>query len=205
MQFHCNFIGVKSIKEKHLKKLTGSASYAILGIGWGLVLFLNKFLNRFRRKTLSSQPNAVPLTQAQANASLSAKLQADLAKLREADSELLAVEQDIQGDIMVLAGVIVGASVTLTATPVDSNGNPVTLPVGAKPPVWMSSDTTLLTLAPSADGLSAVATGVAPGSPTVSVASPDLPNSPSGSASEPVSATAPPPPPTVFGFVITQA
>jgi hypothetical protein len=49
--------------------------------------------------------------------------------------------------------------VTLAITAVDARGNPAKLD-GA--PVWASSDTALLTIAPAADGLSCVATAVGP-------------------------------------------
>jgi hypothetical protein len=43
---------------------------------------------------------------------------------------------------------------TATLTPVDSVGNPTTLPAGTPPPVWASSDPAV-TVTPAADGLSA--------------------------------------------------
>ncbi len=50
---------------------------------------------------------------------------------------------------------------TLTISPKDKKGKPA-LVDGV--PVWASSDETVVTVVPSADGLSAVAAGVAPGS-----------------------------------------
>jgi hypothetical protein len=49
--------------------------------------------------------------------------------------------------------------VNLTIQPVDAKGNPATVPV---PPTWTSSDATILTVTPAADGLSAVALAVGP-------------------------------------------
>ena len=48
-----------------------------------------------------------------------------------------------------------GQSITLTAQPLDVNGNPTVLPSGDVP-VWSISDTTNFTATPSADGLSIV-------------------------------------------------
>lgn len=49
--------------------------------------------------------------------------------------------------------------VTGSASPVDAKGNPVTTTFPT-PPSWSSSDTTILTVAAAADGLSAVVTAV---------------------------------------------
>ena len=43
---------------------------------------------------------------------------------------------------------------------VDAKGNPVPLPTFSAPPAWSSSDTTVLTVAAAADGMSAVVTAV---------------------------------------------
>ncbi len=56
--------------------------------------------------------------------------------------------------------------VTLTITPKDKKGKPAQLD-GI--PVWASSDETVVTVVAAADGLSAVAAGVAPGSGRVTV------------------------------------
>lgn len=74
--------------------------------------------------------------------------------------------------------------VPATAAPVDAKGNPVTTTFPT-PPSWLSSDTTVLTVTPSADGLSAVATAVGKiGSATITVS-----GTPSGETS-PISGTA---------------
>jgi hypothetical protein len=56
--------------------------------------------------------------------------------------------------------------VLLTIEPVDKKGKPA--PVDGVP-VWASSDETVITLVPAADGLSAIATGVVPGAARVVV------------------------------------
>jgi hypothetical protein len=56
--------------------------------------------------------------------------------------------------------------VLLTITPVDVKGKPASLD-GV--PVWAGSDDTVVTIVPASDGLSAVASGVSPGSARVVV------------------------------------
>jgi hypothetical protein len=60
-------------------------------------------------------------------------------------------------------------SVTDTVSAVDANGNTVPNVTYDAPPQWTISDTTIATIAPAADGLSAVVTGVAAGSVLVTV------------------------------------
>jgi hypothetical protein len=107
---------------------------------------------------------------------------------------------------MPVTGITPGATGTFTATPLDSSGNPISLPAGAAPPVWSSSDTTNAPVTPSADGLSAtvsVPATTAGGSFTLTVQSPDLPGTPIGSVVVPINAVTPPPP-TVASFAINQ-
>ena len=47
-----------------------------------------------------------------------------------------------------------GQTATATITPVDAVGEPTTLPAGTAPPSWTSSNP-IITVTPSADGLSA--------------------------------------------------
>jgi hypothetical protein len=54
-------------------------------------------------------------------------------------------------------GIAPGGTGTFTATPIDKNGNPSTLPAGVVP-VWTSSDTTNAPVVAAADGLSATVT-----------------------------------------------
>jgi len=56
--------------------------------------------------------------------------------------------------------------VTAFANPEDSAGNPG---VETAIPTWASADTTIATVAPASDGLSAVITAVATGSVTINV------------------------------------
>lgn len=74
-----------------------------------------------------------------------------------------------------LAGLAPGATGTVTVTPLDTNGNPTTLPTGIVP-TWTASNPAV-SLTPAADGLSASAT-VAAGAAvdadsTITVAFPD--------------------------------
>lgn len=82
--------------------------------------------------------------------------------------------------------------VPVTASAVDAKGNPVQTTFAA-PPTWVSSDTTILTLVPAADGLSAIVTAVGKlGTASVTVsATPTGASAPiSGSASVQVTAGA---------------
>jgi hypothetical protein len=60
-----------------------------------------------------------------------------------------------QGDNMPINGVVPGSTGTFTATPIDGNGNVISLPAGAQPPRWTSSDNDNAPVTASADGLSA--------------------------------------------------
>jgi hypothetical protein len=107
---------------------------------------------------------------------------------------------------MAVTGIAPGATGTFTATPLDSNGNPIPLPAGAAPPVWSSSDNDNAPVVASADGLSAsvsVPATTAGGSFTLTVQSPDLPGTPIGSVVVPINAVTPPPQ-TVASFAINQ-
>jgi len=111
------------------------------------------------------------------------------------------------GDDMAVTGIAPGATGNFTATPLDSSGNPISLPAGAQPPVWSTSDPTNAPVVASADGLSAsvtVPSTTAGGVFTLSVSSPDLPGSPSGAVSVPINVAPPPPPATVASFSINQ-
>lgn len=61
-----------------------------------------------------------------------------------------------------------GQSEVVTATPEDNNGNTALLAAG-NVPAWQSSDTTISTVTPAADGLSAKLTAVKAGSCSVAV------------------------------------
>jgi hypothetical protein len=128
-------------------------------------------------------------------------------ELEEFTGELEVAEFKItQGDNMPINGVAPGSTGTFTATPIDGNGNVISLPAGAQPPRWTSSDTDNAPVTASADGLSAtvaVPSTTQGGSFTLNVDSPDLPNDPSGSAQVPILFT-PPPPPQVASFRIDQ-
>lgn len=62
-----------------------------------------------------------------------------------------------------------GQSETVTAIPEDSTGNPGSIAAGSVP-TWSSSDSTVASVAPATDGLSALVTAVAAGTVTVTVA-----------------------------------
>lgn len=59
-----------------------------------------------------------------------------------------------------VTGIVVGATGTFLATPVDASGNAVTLPAGIIP-TWTSSDVTNAPVVPSADGLTVSVTTLA--------------------------------------------
>lgn len=121
-------------------------------------------------------------------------------------NEVISFKIQQRGEDMAITGIAPGSTGVFTATPLDGNGNPVSLPAGSQPPQWVSSDTTNAPVVASADGLSAsvsVPSTTAGGSFTLTVSSPDLPGQPSGSASVPINVP-PPPPPTVASFQINQ-
>lgn len=73
-----------------------------------------------------------------------------------------------QGDYSMTINVI--QQVVATAVPVDARGNPGVPTSFSSPPSWSSSDTTVMTVAAAADGLSAVVTAAGKvGSATLSV------------------------------------
>jgi len=86
-----------------------------------------------------------------------------------------ATYQVTQEPDMAITGIIPGSTGTFVATPLDSNGNPITAPLSVVP-IWTSSDP-LAVLTPSADGLSvsaAVSTSaVQGGSFVLTIANPD--------------------------------
>jgi hypothetical protein len=111
----------------------------------------------------------------------------------------LGVHNMIQG---VLKGLAPGETGTFVANPVDSLGNPAAMPAGIVP-VWALSDTTLGTITPAADGMSAVVviapTATAGAALTISLSATLADGTvPKGAASLPVLVL------EVASFVITQ-
>lgn len=69
--------------------------------------------------------------------------------------------------------VTVGHSIALAIAFLDANGNPMlTTPTPDSPPVWSNTTPATETLVAAADGLSAVATSVAPGTDAISLTVP---------------------------------
>jgi hypothetical protein len=62
-----------------------------------------------------------------------------------------------------------GQSETVTAIPEDANGNPGSIAAGSIP-TWTSSSSTVASVTPASDGLSAVVAALSAGTTTVTVA-----------------------------------
>lgn len=98
-----------------------------------------------------------------------------------------------------------GQSVSLTAQPLDANGNPTTLPT-TDVPVWTTSDPANSSLSPSANGLSCVVSIPASApveSVTITVTDAVIPAA-TGSFVLEIQAVTPPTPNPVASFAITS-
>lgn len=91
--------------------------------------------------------------------------QADVAAFIVSTSKPISQEKDMAGKITSLGNSVTQAMLddqtdTMSIAPVNSQGAPTALPTGSTPPTYTSAPGTAVTLAPAADGLSCVVSGV---------------------------------------------